>query len=88
MRLLVVFACFGTKNLELLKRIIGRYKRMSFDVDVLIVSEAPKDVGMDVEVIVGLPGKNPWSLPFAHKAVLAQKANDYDLLPIRRTILK
>jgi 2-polyprenyl-3-methyl-5-hydroxy-6-metoxy-1,4-benzoquinol methylase len=78
-RLLVVIASFGEKNLELLRRIIARYRRMTFPVDVVVVSNAPKDLGAGVEVLVGLPTKDPWSLPFAHKAVLARKADQYDL---------
>lgn len=49
------------------------------EVDVIVVSEAPKDLGPEVKVIVGLPSPNPWSLPFAHKAVFAQNVDRYDL---------
>ena len=79
LRLLVVIASFGEKNLALLKRIIACYRSMTFPVDVVVVSNAPKDLGPGVEVLVGLPARNPWSLPFAHKAVLARKAGQYDL---------
>jgi 2-polyprenyl-3-methyl-5-hydroxy-6-metoxy-1,4-benzoquinol methylase len=79
LRLLVVIASFGEKNLELLRRIISRYRSMAFDVDVVVVSEAPKNLGPGVEVVVGLPTKDPWSLPFAHQAVMVQKAGDYDV---------
>jgi 2-polyprenyl-3-methyl-5-hydroxy-6-metoxy-1,4-benzoquinol methylase len=78
-RLLVVIASFGDGKLELLRRIIARYRGMTFPVDIVVVSNAPKDLGPDVEVLVGLPTKDPWSLPFAHKAVMARKAEDYDL---------
>jgi len=78
-RLLVVIASFGEKHLELLRRIIARYRSMTLPVDVVVVSNAPKDLGPGVEVVVGLPAKNPWSLPFAHKAVMAAKAGQYDL---------
>jgi SAM-dependent methyltransferase len=79
LRLLVVFACFGEKNIDLLKRIIAHYRSMTLDVDVVVVSDAPKDLGEGVEVIVGLPTEDPWSLPFAHNAVLAQRVEQYDL---------
>ena len=52
---------------------------MTMEVDVIVVSEAPKDLGPEVKVIVGLPSPNPWSLPFAHKAVFAQNVDRYDL---------
>jgi len=46
---------------------------------VVVVSEAPKNLGSNVRVVVGLPSPNPWSLPFAHQAVLAENADRYDL---------
>lgn len=80
LRLLVVMACYGTKNLPFLKKIINQYQSMTtVDVDVVVVSEAKKDLPDGIEVIVGLPTKNPWTLPFAHKAVLANNLSRYDL---------
>ena len=38
-----------------------------------------KNVGDGVELIVGLPNKNPWSLPFGHKKIFSERINDYDL---------
>lgn len=52
---------------------------MALKVDVIVLSEAPKDLGPGVEVVVGLPSKNPWSLPFAHKPLFAQRVDQYDL---------
>lgn len=79
LRLLVVIASYGLRNLELLKKIIKTYQEMPFDVDIVVVSEAEKDLGLEVEVKVGLPSKNPWSLPFAHKEVMASRVESYDL---------
>ena len=80
LRLLVVIACYGTKNLPFLKKIINQYQSMTtLDVEVVVVSEAKKDLPEGIEVIVGLPTKNPWTLPFAHKAVLANNLSRYDL---------
>src|SRR5580704_3088290 len=79
LRFLVVIASFGEKNIPFLKRIIRQYQNMPFDVDLVVVSEAPKDLGPEVKVIVGLPAKNPWSLPFAHKKVLAENLDQFDL---------
>lgn len=78
-RLLVVIASYGLKNIELLKRLIRGYKGMSMDVDVVVVSDAPKELGSGVKVVVGLPSKNPWSLPFAHKPIFAENVDQYDL---------
>ena len=78
-RLLVVIASFGQKNLEFLRRITRQYRGMTMNVDVVVVSEAPKDLDADIKVIVGLPSRNPWSLPFAHKRIFADNLDSYDL---------
>lgn len=78
-RLLVAIASYGEKNIEFLRRIIRRYLSMAMQVDVVVLSEKPKDLGAGVEVVVGLPSGNPWSLPFAHKPIFAQKVDQYDL---------
>jgi 2-polyprenyl-3-methyl-5-hydroxy-6-metoxy-1,4-benzoquinol methylase len=79
LRLLVTIASYGDKNLELLQRIIRDYRSMAMDVDVVVLSNAPKTLDAGVKVIVGLPTKDPWSLPFAHKPVLAENVEKYDL---------
>jgi 2-polyprenyl-3-methyl-5-hydroxy-6-metoxy-1,4-benzoquinol methylase len=48
-------------------------------VQIVVLSEAPKDLGGDVEVVVGLPSQNPWSLPFAHKPIFAHRLEQFDL---------
>jgi 2-polyprenyl-3-methyl-5-hydroxy-6-metoxy-1,4-benzoquinol methylase len=52
---------------------------MSFDVDIVIMSNFNKQFTPDIEVLVGLPTKNPWSLPFTHKRLFAERAERYDL---------
>jgi 2-polyprenyl-3-methyl-5-hydroxy-6-metoxy-1,4-benzoquinol methylase len=52
---------------------------MSYDVDVVVTSNIQKDLGPDIELVVGLPNKNPWSLPFAHKKILAERTDRYDV---------
>lgn len=79
MRTLVVIANYGQANQHYLFRVLEEYRRMPYEVDLVVVSDVPKDLGPDVRVIVGLPDSNPWSLPFAHKKVLAERRNDYDL---------
>ena len=76
---MVAIACYGERNLPCLKRVIQNYRSMSLKVDVVVLSEAPKDLGPDVRVVVGLPSENPWSLPFAHKKLFAENADRYDL---------
>jgi len=53
---------------------------MSFDVDIVVLSNRSKEVAPGVEVVVvDLRGQKPWSLPFPHKAIFASRINDYDL---------
>lgn len=79
LRILVAIASYGEKNLALLHELIRRYREMPYQIDIVVISNAPKTLGPDIEVRVGLPTANPWSLPFAHKAVFAERASDYDL---------
>lgn len=79
LRLLVAIASYGDKNLEFLKKVIRRYQSMKMRVDIVVFSESPKTLDSGVKVVVGLPSKNPWSLPFAHKQIFAENVNRYDL---------
>jgi len=79
LRLLVVIASYGQRNLPFLKQIIQTYQNMTMEVGLIVVSESPKELGRGVKVVVGLPSGNPWSLPFAHKAVFAENVERYDL---------
>jgi 2-polyprenyl-3-methyl-5-hydroxy-6-metoxy-1,4-benzoquinol methylase len=79
LRLLVAVTSYGERNLEHLKKVIRGYQELPLQVRIIVFSEAPKNLGPGVEVIVGLPSKNPWSLGFAHKALFAREAENYDL---------
>ena len=52
---------------------------MPYDVDIVVLSNIPKELGSDIEVIVGLPTKDPRSLPFGHRRLFYERADDYDL---------
>ncbi|WP_247476936.1 methyltransferase domain-containing protein [Bradyrhizobium sp. 169] len=52
---------------------------MQFDVDVVVLSDIEKAVPPAVECLVGLPTKDPWSLPFLHKKLFLDRLNLYDL---------
>lgn len=80
MRILVVIASFGSQNDVFLERVIAEYQSMPHAIDIVVVSNIQKNLGPAIEVCVGLPDeKNPHSLPFAHRTILAERANDYDL---------
>lgn len=79
MRVLVAIANYGVKNRAHLEKLLEEYRSMPYDVDVVVLSDLPKALGPDVEVAVGLPDKDPWSLPFAHKKIFADRVDDYDV---------
>jgi 2-polyprenyl-3-methyl-5-hydroxy-6-metoxy-1,4-benzoquinol methylase len=79
MKVLVAIANYGTKNMKYLDTLIREYRTMPYGVQIVVLSNIPKELGPDIEVRVGLPSKNPWSLPFAHKKLFAERMNDYDL---------
>ncbi|MEI6067647.1 MAG: methyltransferase domain-containing protein [Methylococcaceae bacterium] len=79
MKILVAIANYGTKNAEYAKQLIKEYRAMPFDVDIVVLCEVSKGFGSDVTEIVGLPTKDPWSLPFGHRKLFVDHAKDYDL---------
>ena len=78
-RVLVVIANYGLDHQVHLKQLIKEYRAMNYDIDIIIISDIPKDMGSEIEVKVGLPAKNLWSLPFAHRRIFAERLEDYDL---------
>jgi len=78
-RILVAIASYGTGNDRYLRQLISTYKSMPFSIDIVILSNIDKDFGDDVRCQVGLPNKNPWSLPFGHKKLFSEQADNYDL---------
>lgn len=79
MKILVTIANYGTQNDQYLERVLGEYRAMPYEIRFIVVSNLEKDFGPDVEVRVGLPSKDPWSLPFAHKPIFGDKRDEYDL---------
>lgn len=79
MRVLAVIANYGMKNFDHAKTIAREYLNMDFHVDVVFLSDTEKQYGVNARVVVGIPNKNPWSLPFSHKKIFADHINEYDL---------
>jgi len=79
MRILVAITNFGWKNMDHLAKLIKEYNSMSYHVDIVVFSNVPKDLGPDVEVRVGLPTRNPWSLPFGWKDLFKERRDNYDV---------
>ncbi len=78
MKILVAIANFGTQNTRYLSQLLDEYRLMPHDVHVVVLSNVPKNLGPDVEVQVGLPTSDPWSLPFAHKRIFEERLEQYD----------
>ena len=78
-RILVAIASYGHVNDRYLGQLLGEYRAMPFDIDIVVLCNIEKHLGPDIETRVGLPNKNPWSLPFAHKRLFAERARDYDV---------
>lgn len=79
LRILVAIANYGRTNDRYVHRLLEEYRSMPFSVRLVVLSNVPKVLGHDVEVVVGLPARDPWSLPFAHKAIFAENVENYDL---------
>ncbi|MBD3244255.1 MAG: hypothetical protein GF331_26925 [Chitinivibrionales bacterium] len=78
-KVLVAIANHGHGNARYLKMLIDTFKSMRHAVKVVVLSDVPKELGEDVEVRVGAPTSDPWSLPFAYKPLFMERADDYDL---------
>lgn len=79
MRILVAIANYGFKNTEYLNRLIHEYQSMPCKVDIVVLSNVSKKFEPSIKVVVGLPTNDPWSLPFGHKKLFAERLEDYDL---------
>jgi 2-polyprenyl-3-methyl-5-hydroxy-6-metoxy-1,4-benzoquinol methylase len=79
LRLLVAIASYGSANDKYLSRLIDEYRSMPYSTHIIVLSNVPKDLGPDIQVVVGLPTKDPYSLPFGHKQVFMNRIDDYDL---------
>lgn len=79
MRVLIAIAHHGSKNRTYLQRMIETFRAMSFQVDIVILSDSHKFFPDDIEVLVGQPSEDPWSLPFAHRQLFLDRKDDYDL---------
>lgn len=79
MKILVTIANYGNKNMGFLNTIIKEYQSMPYQIDIVVLSNIPKELGPGIEVKVGLPSRDPWSLPFGHKKIFAERLEEYDL---------
>src|SRR5947209_4374656 len=79
LKILVVVANYGTGNDQYLYKLLREYRSMPYSLDIVVTSNIQKQFGSDVDVVVGLPTKDPRSLPFAHRRLFADRVGKYDL---------
>jgi len=79
MRILVTIANHGVGRPEMVQRLIDEYKSLPHEVLIVLLSDREKPTSPGVEVAVGAPTDNPYSLPFAHRGLFARHKNDFDL---------
>jgi hypothetical protein len=79
MNVLVAIANYGPFRYGYLDKALAAYRRMPWQVDVVIHSDRPKAAPAGARVVVGLPTPDPCSLPFAHKALFYEQRDRYDL---------
>jgi len=79
LKVLVVIASYGRGNDKYLERLLAEYRSMRHQIQIVVLSEAFKEVAPGVELAIGLPDRDPWSLPFAHKRIFAERLEQYDL---------
>lgn len=79
LRLLVVIASFGRQQDKYLEQIVAEYRSMPYETDIVVTSNVIKPVPEGVDLVVGLPTGDPWSLPWAHQKIMAERIDRYDL---------
>ena len=76
--ILVAVASYGTAQDHFLAQVVAEYKRLGMQCRIVVLSNIDKPVE-GAEVLVGLPSRDPYSLPFAHRKLFADNVDDYDL---------
>ena len=82
MKVLVAIASHGFGNQKYAEQLLAEYSGMSFDVDIAVISNVPKEFDPrfgKIEILVGAPIKDPWSLPFRHREFFAERIDAYDV---------
>ncbi|MBY6155182.1 class I SAM-dependent methyltransferase [Vannielia litorea] len=79
MKILVAIANYGDTSGKFIHQLIDSYRSFSCEVDIVALSNVEKEVAEGVEIRVGLPTANPWSLPFSHRDLFVERQDDYDL---------
>ena len=76
--MLVAIASYGTGQDHFLKQVVAEFRKLDMECRIVVLSNLDKPVP-GAEVLVGLPSRDTYSLPFAHRALFIKHASDYDL---------
>lgn len=76
--LLVAIASYGTAQDHFLEQVVAQYHDLDMDCRIVVLSNLDKPV-RGAEVRVGLPSRDTYSLPFAHRKLFLECADDFDL---------
>jgi len=75
---LVGIASHGTAQDHFLARVVSEYRKLDLPCRIVVLSNIEKRVE-GAEVLVGVPTRDPYSLPFAHRSLFADNLNNFDL---------
>jgi SAM-dependent methyltransferase len=75
---LVAIASYGTGQDHYLREVVAGFRQLDMDCRIVVLSNIDKPVD-GAEVLVGLPSRDTYSLPFAHRALFIKHASEYDL---------
>lgn len=78
MKILAAVANYGNGNQGYLQQVLAALQAVG-DTRCVVLSNIPKTVPAGVELRVGLPSRNPMSLPFAHRRLFAERVESFDL---------
>ena len=78
-RVLVALASYGTSNDNIYFGSLKNTAPCRFQVDIVVLSNLKKQLGPGYRGFGGLPDRDPWSLPFYHKKVFAERLQKYDI---------
>jgi hypothetical protein len=76
--MLVAIASHGRGQDHFLRQVVAQYRELGWPCRIVVLSNIDKPVE-GAEVRVGIPTRDPYSLPFAHRQVMAENAGKFDL---------
>jgi SAM-dependent methyltransferase len=79
MKILIAIASYGEKNDHYLNTLLQSLREIPYQKDIIVQSNIEKNLGDDIQCLVGLPNDDPRSLVFAHRQLFIDNLNNYDL---------